>query len=306
MLGIILQILLGIGYLLLILLGVILALLLVILFWPLRYSVSCEKYEELIKVRAYVSWLFGLFKLKFEYPTPGNLRIKLLAWDIYESGKNKKDSAIADESKTSSKDKISESDKTPDKNNIQTSTKIKAVEETSDNDAEQTTDTETDTETAIKATKTTADSSSQPKSKGFQKIIYTIRSFCDKIKKILKDIDYYKELMLEDNTKLLFSQLLKRLTIILKSIRPRRMIGEIIVGTGSPDTTGYIMAVYGILITICGKNFIVTPDFENKILEGHLKIKGRLIIAVLAFHILMAVLDRKLHIFLKKFKREEK
>ena len=66
------------------------------------------------------------------------------------------------------------------------------------------------------------------------------------------------------------------------------------------------MAVYGMLSPYLGQNLTVTSDFEEKVLEGQLSMKGRIILAVLVYHGLRAILDRRLHYFIKKMKREVK
>ena len=91
---------------------------------------------------------------------------------------------------------------------------------------------------------------------------------------------------------------------LLKCIKPRKLEGNLIVGTNDPATTGQIMAVYGILYPLIGNNITVTPDFDQQIVEGNLLIKGR----ITAFKILkiawIIYFNKDIRRIVKLFKRE--
>ena len=55
-----------IGIILLVLLGILLTLLLLVLFFPISYRVSAS-YNEAVKARAKVYWLFHLISVTFDY-----------------------------------------------------------------------------------------------------------------------------------------------------------------------------------------------------------------------------------------------
>ena len=86
-----------IGLVLLILLGIILFLLLLILFMPIVYRIRGEKQEE-IKAEAKVRWLFGLLRVSFVYPDPGQLQVKVLCFTVYDSTPKEPDGAGGDKS----------------------------------------------------------------------------------------------------------------------------------------------------------------------------------------------------------------
>lgn len=60
----------------------------------------------------------------------------------------------------------------------------------------------------------------------------------------------------------------KRFGHIWKRLRPRKLTVNATVGTGSPDTTGYLYGIYGMVLPKLGKGICITPDFEQAILEG--------------------------------------
>ena len=139
-----------------------------------------------------------------------------------------------------------------------------------------------------------------------EKIKYTFRSTYDKIKKIWQNISYYTELLRDQDTADLLSHGRFRVFRILKSIRPRRLKADIRFGMESPDQTGYLYGIYCMLAPWCGSAATVTPDFQQKILEGHFQASGHIIPAVLVWHGLRIALDKRLWKLLEKIKQPEK
>ena len=92
---------------------------------------------------------------------------------------------------------------------------------------------------------------------------------------------------------------------MLKSIRPRKLTADLLVGTGSPDSTGYVMAVAGMLYPVFGKSVNITPDFENTIFEGRIFLKGKITVFVILLQALKIFMDKELRRLLKRLKRED-
>lgn len=139
-----------------------------------------------------------------------------------------------------------------------------------------------------------------------QKLLQTIRQLFDKLKHTKERADAFLAILKAEDTRLLFSYVMSRTGRILKSIRPRKIEGQLTFGTGSPDTTGYGMALYGMLSPFLGQNLSVTPDFEEAVLEGQLFAKGRIFMITLLYNGLRILLDRRLRQFIRKIKREVK
>lgn len=131
----------------------------------------------------------------------------------------------------------------------------------------------------------------------------TICNIYDKIKKIWENISYYIDLLQEENTKQLISHAFFRGRKIFKSVRPRRVKVQLLFGTGSPDTTGYLYGAYCMLSAPLNPGFLVTPDFEGKRLEGEFDIAGHVMVWVFVINGLKLLLDKKLRLFLKKLKK---
>lgn len=136
-------------------------------------------------------------------------------------------------------------------------------------------------------------------------IWYTIKRLCDRIVEIRNNISYYIEVFGEEETKQAFTTCRQELKRIWKNIRPTKCRAELMLGTGEPDTTGYILAMHGILYPIIGNDIVIEPDFENQVLEGKLFLKGRITVFVLLYAVIKIYFDKNIRYFLKRFKREE-
>ncbi len=134
----------------------------------------------------------------------------------------------------------------------------------------------------------------------FEKIKYTIHNIYDKIKEIWDNISYYMELLQEEETRQFFSHIRLRAGRILKSMRPRHIRADILFGTGSPDTTGYLYGVYCMLSPVPKVGVSVVPDFEKAVLEADFDISGHITIWVLAVNTCRIALDKRLRRLIRK------
>lgn len=339
MLHIILMILKIIGILILAVLALLLIIIGVVLFVPIRYRVNGKKDEESFFVKAEVYWLLHLFRLKALYPEPGRIVVKVLWFTVYDSGaeeesekpkkEKKKKNRKAKEGKLKNKQEKkseksrnktqNEAEKTEGKtvrNTIEENTKENTLHQKKAENIEETTECleqpEQVTEETIEDEKGKIGKLIDKIKEILQKILdicknirYTITRFCDKIKEIWANIQYYLELFGEEETKRAFSMCKEQLYKIWKNIRPQKCMVDLKIGTGEPDTTGYILAVHGMLYPLIGNNVRIEPDFENQVMEGTVFIKGRITIFVLVCAAIKLYFDEDIRYFLKRFKREE-
>ena len=293
MLTILFKILSILGILLLILLGIALVVILLVLFFPVCYKMSGKKNAEEMQFAAKIKWLFGLVRASYSYPVPGKLLAKVLFFTVYDSSAEKKNSAPGEDTHTAPNKDI---------------TTLLSV----DTDMAKT-DTATDTEASADA-KTSAEENTpgpQQETSGkiagfFEKIRYTIRKICDKIKYILQNISFYRELWNDPDTKGLLQHAGSRIGHILKRLRPRKLEVNARVGTGSPDTTGYLYGIYGMILPKLGKGVCITPDFEQAILEGDFKVSGHFTVACVLFHSVRLLMDKRLQQLKHKIKTFQK
>ncbi|WP_288885545.1 DUF2953 domain-containing protein [uncultured Eubacterium sp.] len=117
-------------------------------------------------------------------------------------------------------------------------------------------------------------------------------------------IKEYRELSKTKRFKKTFAFLKKEVKYLLKHIFPRKCKGFIKFGFEHPDKTGKTYGYIAILYGIFGKRlkkFDVIPDFEHKILEGKVDIKGHIRLIHALIVAIKILLNRNVWIIKKKF-----
>lgn len=322
MLDIVLKILSVIGIVLLVLLIVLVVTLILILFFPITYKAFGQKCGKDIQAWLKANWLFGLLRVRFYYPEPGNVTVKLLGFTLYDSAKTKTDvTDTKDETKDTSHTETVTNDATA---KIQSTSDILAnVEGLSNSEssipkemdykqtdisAEKKDENTGNSMDGIDGTNSREENCQQKLGikerilAKYEKIKYTIQKIYDKIKHIWENISFYKNLLQDEQTKGLIKHAFSRIGRILKSIRPRKLKGDILFGTGSPDTTGYAFGLYGMFIPLYGKYMNVTPDFTQAILEGELYVAGHITVFQLLWHSLRLLMDKRLRLLIHRIK----
>lgn len=320
MLHIILTILKIIGIILLVVVGLVLFLLAVVLFVPVRYRLSGKKEAETFFVKAEAFWLMHLLRVRALYPEPGKIVVKLLWFTLYDSSEEPKPEKKK-KKQSKKKAQTEEIEETEEKESRTESTKKEQIMEEGvkkEDPAQEYPIKGQDTEEY--GEKDIDDGEETGKVRGFfekikeilrkiknavKNIWYTIKRLCDRIVKIQDDISYYMEVFGEEETKQAFLLCRRELFRIWKNIRPAKCRAELTIGTGEPETTGYILAVHGILYPIIGNAIIIEPDFENQVFEGNFFLKGRITVFVLLYAVIKIYFDKNIRYFLKRFKREE-
>lgn len=299
---IILQIFAVLGIVILCILGLLLLAVVLLLFVPVRYRVEGSKTDQETALRVKAFWLIHLVTFRYELAGEKRSSLRILGIPISVSGKKNADAGKTD---AETKEKSME---TPSERMTEDIPKERAeentVRESTESEAKESEDAATPDKNQPKKRKSLFE-----RLKGkIKKCIYTIRSACDKIKNIVKNISYYKEVLTAEENRRLYERLLARLKKVLKSILPRRLRVQLLAGTGAPDTTGYLCALYGMLLPFCGKKRKIRfeADFEKKRIEGSFFLKGRLILFPLAVQACGIFFDRQLRTFLKQLKQEEK
>ena len=135
-------------------------------------------------------------------------------------------------------------------------------------------------------------------------IRYTITGIYDKIKQVVNNIQYYIQIIKSDTFGRAWGVCSKQALSLLKSIGPRKVAGTLLIGTGDPASTGEVMAAYGILYPLIGDHIALTPDFEQKIVEGELLIKGKITVFKAIKTAWIIYFNKDLRRLIKLFKRE--
>lgn len=304
---VILQILAVIGIVLLVLLALLILTVLAVLFVPIRYRASGEKEADRIEGVAAVSFLYPF--LSFKWQRAGNEnRWALRLLGIKLKGSPKVDKGKTTEPEKTEKGKVAEPEKTDKgkaEETVQAAKPEKAAEPVKDEKQPATPSVQNaEAEDAARQAEETGTQETDRVSSE-KKARFTISGLCDKMEKIRDNVEYYKERLTAEENRLFLKRTKERIFAVLKSIKPKVLTARVVCGTGSPDTTGYVCAVYGMLYPVIEDRISFTADFENKVLDGELSVKGKVRVVTLVRHGIKILLDKQLKVFLKEMKRED-
>ena len=303
------------GIILLVLLGLLLVIVFSVLFVPVRYRLEGEKSspgwsEANGKVR--VSWLLHLIHLRIQYQE------KELDWECYLFGVPlKKAGAAVREWKRKRRKKKVQEQKEQRKKAVQQKNEPEKRTAAKKKGQEKPLQIEEKTRTAAKEKKSTEKQTKPEKlktaapeakkteiktqkvsdklsrfwnrcnkivgsilkcpgklKKKLTNIRLTFRGFCDKIKR-------WRTLWNEDSTQAALRFLTEKGRKLIRHVLPRKIKGSITFGCEDPALTGQILGAVAIAYPLYGKGVAVYPRFEEKILEGQLQMKGRIVAACL-------------------------
>lgn len=298
---VILQILAVIGIVLLVLLALLILTVLAVLFVPIRYRASGEKEADRIEGVAAVSFLYPF--LSFKWQRAGNEnRWALRLLGIKLKGSPKVDKGKTTEPEKTEKSKPAEPEKTDKGKAEETAQAAKPVKEEKQPATPNVQNAEAE-DAARQAEETGTQKTDRVSSE--KKARFTISGLCDKMENIRDNVEYYKERLTAEENRLFLKRTKERIFAVLKSIKPKVLTARVVCGTGSPDTTGYVCAVYGMLYPVIEDRISFTADFENKVFDGELSVKGKVRVATLVRHGIKILLDKQLKVFLKEMKRED-
>lgn len=280
--SVVLKILSILGIILLILLGILLAAVLLVLFVPVVYRGSGSAHAGNYQVRFRFRWLFGLVRGEFAYPEEGVLRIKALWLTVFDSGR-KRQNAEAAEEKEQAPEAVAEISKKSDGN-------AEAAEASQD------------------SAKADASESPQDQPRKQEKCPEQEpqkEPLSAKLSALKEKLQPYLAIVRDEDNQALVRHALGRLGRILKSIRPRVLRLEALIGTGEPDTTGYVYGAFWAIKPFFGRKcrIAITPDFERQVLEGEVFLRGHVMAVVLLHHIVRVILDKRLRQLLDQLKK---
>lgn len=314
MISILLIILKIIGITLLVIFGLFLLLLLIVLFVPVRYRFK-GNYDDSFHCKGKITWLLHFVSIKIEVEKEVVTSIRILGIPLSVFLKKKKEDVSQAESERSVKKE---------------QTQVKTVEQIEEKQQETVIE-----ETVLDDTVESAEETQTKKISFVQKIankilnIYNsikqkIQDIIEKIKNVIakikdfirnikgkkKQLKRYLKILQSDTTKAAFALCKNKIFKMLKHIFPRKLHADITFGFEDPATTGYTLAVYGMLPAFVGRNIILHPDFDKQIFQGNFKVKGAIRAWTLLYQVLCILMDkncRKLyHIVKKEISNEHK
>ena len=248
-----------IGMILLAILGILILLLCTVFFVPANYFVQAktEDGSKELSFEAKAHWFLHLFTAYYIYKDKQSDWQVRIGWKTF----NHKDHVESTRSEMKDDDVLEEDiepgERSDDSDEQKLEGKAEALED----------GTETNTKTSEKECK---------KQSWFKKIKCTIVKICDKIKLLWETKEKVTSFLTDDVHVEAFKIVKKEFGILARHLRPRRIKGFVRFGFEDPYRTGQVLAGLSILYPFYGENVDIYPDFEQKILEGDLYIKGHI------------------------------
>lgn len=298
-----------IGIILLCILGIILLLTGLVLFVPVRYRLKAERKagnEEAMRADVKVTWLLHLISASFRCPEQAYLKVNVLGIPVFSTEDESSDTFPSKDDKEKN---ISER-----KSHVQTVQLPQKTEQSADEQCNGQADRKNDNQQFSEKNleKKLEEEIEEPSVfKFFQKlweklknIKYTILQIYDKIKRVIKNLRYYLEIIRSDCFQNAFSVCKAEAFSLLKSIFPRKIAGNFTIGTGDPAGTARVLAIHGMLYPLIGNHISITPDFDNSIMEGDFFLKGKLTIFKVLKTAIKIYFNKDLRKVIRLLKRE--
>ncbi len=116
----------------------------------------------------------------------------------------------------------------------------------------------------------------------YQKLEKKVNQISEKKEEIDKKISRFQRFWNMKCTVRTREYLGKYLISILKHIAPKKVKGHIRYGFDEPCTTGQVTGYLSLLPFVYQKGFSLEPDFRERVVEGNITLKGRIILGYLA------------------------
>ncbi len=303
-----------IGIILAAAIGIFLLVLICGLFVPIRYYVTAdgklgEKHPVRVEMKA--TWLLHMVNIVFSYGESARLRIRVLCFTLLDSAREKKKK----KEKKGKKKKERNSDIKEDGNEEREEREEIENLKTESREKKPETEEIEETETEKAEVEIPALENEEKRNKSvfafFHKLLealknieYTIQGICGKIKNVMENIRYYIDILQGEAFRSVFRNAKKQLIWICRKVKPTRCRINLRAGMEDPATTGQIVAAYGILYPLVGGSVFLQPEFEEKVIEGDVYIKGKITGIIFLIAGLKIALDKNVWRLIKLLKKE--
>lgn len=268
-----------IGYILLTIIALFIALILLVLFWPVRYSANGKFDRNDISVKADVSWLFHIVAAEFGYSDDISAWYRILFWkkNIFDENEDDWDTAADSEKKYDDKENCDEYAALDEADMVfHIENKVESEKDSipagTENEAVQNRE---HIKRKKHKNKRTADIKDKLSSK--KKIFYKIKS------------------MLSDKAdKAAVKHLKEEGFLILKRVCPKKLKLNLEFSTGEPDTTGIALGIIA-MFPVCYKNkWNIKCDFESEeaYVAGVFDISGHIFVISVLGAVIRIMLDK--------------
>ena len=125
-----------------------------------------------------------------------------------------------------------------------------------------------------------------------EKIEYTYEQICDKIDLVSEGKEKISDFITHETHQGAYRKFTKELKRLWTAVKPGKIKGHLKVGFEDPRTTGLFVAGASFIVPYTGGNAKLEADFDNKVLEGDLRIKGKLRAGSLAWFVTKVVANK--------------
>lgn len=317
---IILKILMILGILILAILGLILLILVIVLAAPITYKADASANEGDISAHVLVKWLlFIKVPVSFENKEL-KYSVKIFGIQIFPKVEKAVKSKKSEETEKTVV-QVSKTDESSgagpvagEKSVISEEVKSETIEKTVDV-KEKTTepvqkevvaeDVKTEADEKVKVDVKTSETSEETANSEKEKesIWVKLDKLVEKIKNVWgiceQEKDEVEKFFKRKSTKYTFEVLKKDILKLLNHIRPRKLTGDVEFGFDDPATTGYALAALSAFYGLYCENLEVSPDFSRKVLNGNLKLSGRIHLGYIVYIGLDVYLRKRVRMFIK-------
>lgn len=306
MLHILLMILKIVGILIAVIFGLLVLVMLILVFTPLQYRFdgSCKGTLDSADVRLRFRWLYRLidgYVIYREGKSDWQVRILWKKLHVEKELENAQQDALQKE-----KAQQEESEKTSDAEG-EKETERPALE------PRQTEEKKMNRDSNVAIKQEASQSASQEKKitwsekikKFFCKIKYTFQKFCDRIKIIAEKKERVLEFLADEIHQNAFKKIKEELIRLLHFLKPKYLSGCVHFGFEDPSLTGKTLAWLSMFYGMYGAHLTLEPDFQEKVLEGELHIRGKIrgiYFLIVAFHVWRSREVRTTYQHIRKFK----
>lgn len=272
-----------IGLILLGILAFVLALLLVVLFVPIRYKADGFYKDKDYNVKGKANWLLHAVTVSFDLKASKDPLIRILGIKLKNKKKNDLEDKKSEESSSPEAKEVS-ADETDDKTEV---SEERSVDDKTDNVNDEVPKEKAEA-SKEKITKSEDEKSSKNNRKNADdKKEFKSDSVYDKIKR-------YIEIIKSEDFKESFSLVKKQLCRLLKAVLPRKWEINASLGFEDPSLTGYVCALSGAMYMWFRKHIHIVGDFDNEEISADAYFKGRIYIVVLVYVFIRVWFNKKI------------
>lgn len=134
-------------------------------------------------------------------------------------------------------------------------------------------------------------------------VVSKFKDLSEKFASLKKKKDGYTKLVNNVRTKEAIRVAKAQLIAVLKHLKPTKVKGQLVYGTGDPATTGQHLGYMSVLFPLYCDHIDVTPDFMEKRLEGDLFMKGRVRLITIGWYVLKVIWNKNVKITISRFKK---